>query len=75
MFSTRPLRVVQEIGIVFTKVPQVIPCHEAQNIRTKVEPEGTTFVTSVPIKITQDNGEDEKHREQSTLMIKVLVGS
>lgn len=28
VFSTRPLRVIQQIGVIFTKVPQVIPCHE-----------------------------------------------
>lgn len=37
MFSTRPLGVVQKVGVVLTKVPQIVPCQGSKhnNMRQK----------------------------------------
>lgn len=33
VFSARPLRVIQQIGVILAEVPQIIPCHEHKHNR------------------------------------------
>lgn len=45
VFSTGPLRVIQQIWVVLAKVPQVVPCreHQTQQIRGQVRSCTTSF--------------------------------
>lgn len=53
VFSTRPLRVVQQVGVVLAKVPQLVPCGDSRDsggVRTARRhiPVGTSLSASPP---------------------------